>query len=314
MTEVGPVLTSPTQFEVILIEEDEKEGPSSESGQFCSTFPSSSSAIQVDAIELSPRHGAPMPRPARRSLNRPCGSPSMFHQNAEHSHPPPRELTRFNATLPSRQPDQSGAQYRASESPSHSPALHHGILIGSGHPLLDNDHTFWDMDHSSIGVQLLSAPSHLNRFPNGQLQHTMPPPSILEWQSTNTHTQSSVYPFEFDRLSQPGSLSLPFQVDDRSGLVPTTSPPSPHCCTTSLLQRNVTIDQIWDHESGITMVPAFVHPRYPMAPPSTQGLTLSDPSFPEYPGESSPHLGDHLVSESREIYSSRGFSPHLRAC
>lgn len=292
MSEVGPALTSPTQFEVTLMEEDEGEDACSESSQFRSSFLSSPLAIQADATELASRPEAPMPQSVHRSSNHPHGSPKMLHRST--GHPPPQKSTRFSTTLPSwRQSEQSGTQYLASEPPL-SPSAHHGILIQGGRGSPENDYTLWDMDRTSTSSQLRASHSHFGQIPSGQ-QHSTPPHSIPEWQFA--HTQSSAYPLQFDPSSHPGSgcLLQPFQV------IPMMTPPSSHCFTIPLPRQNVAIDSPWDHESSITMIPGTAHPRNPMIPPWPSGSVLPNPSFPE-PLQSSgsppgPWVFCHLVSD-----------------
>ncbi|KAF8559164.1 hypothetical protein OG21DRAFT_1481014 [Imleria badia] len=305
MSEVGPALTSPTQFEVTLAEEDEGEDATSESSQFRSSIPSSPLAIQADATGLASRPETPMPRSDRRSSNYPHDSPKMLHWST--GHPPPQTSTRFCTTLlPRRQFVQSGTQYRASEPILQPPALHHGIPIQSGHRSFENDCALWGMDCTPTSIQPPADHSHPIQIPTGQLQHTILPHSIPEWHFANAHTQSSEYPLQLDPSSYPGSgcLLLPFQADEPTRIVPTMSPSSSHCFTIPFPQQNVAPDSSRNHESSINMIPGIAHPQYPVMPPWRQGSTLPNSPFPrplQDPG-SPPGLGVfyHLVSDHHE--------------
>jgi hypothetical protein len=299
MSEVGPALTSPTQFEVTLAEEDEGEDADSESSQFRSSFLSSPLAIQADATELASWPEAPTPQSVHRSSNHPHSSPKVPHRST--GRPPPEKSTRFSTALPPwRQSEQSGTQYLASEPLLHPSTPHHGILIQGGHGSLENYYTLWDMDRTSTSSQLQAGHSHLGQTPSRQ-QDTTPPHSVPEWQFA--HTQSSAYPLQFDPSSHPGSgcLLQPFQADDRTRFIPMTTPSSSHCFTIPLPRQTVAIDSSWDHESSITMIPDIAHPRNPMIPPWPSGSVLPTPSFPE-PLQNSgsppdPWMFYHLVSD-----------------
>ena len=280
MSEVGPAQTSPTQFEVTLTEEDEGWDASSESSPLRSSFLSPPLALQADATELTPRPEALTPQSVHRSSNYPHGSPKMPHWST--SHPPPQKSTRFSsALLPRQQSEQSGIQYFASETLLHPPTPHHGIPIQGGRGSLENDYTLWDIDRTSTSSRLQIGHSHLSQIPSG-LQHTTPPHSIPEWQFAPTQLSAYPLPLQFDPSSHPGSgcLLQPFQADDRTRFIPTTTPPSSHCFTIPLPQ-NVAIDSSWDHESSTTVVPGIARPRNPMVPPWPSGSVLPSPSFPE---------------------------------
>lgn len=276
MSEVGPVLTSPTQFEVTLAEEDEGEDATSESSQFRSSFPSSPLTIRLDATEPTSRPETPMPRSDNRSSDHPHGS-LVLHRST--GHPPTQKSTRFCTTLLPRR--QSATQYRASEPILQPPALHHGIAIQGGHESLGNDCALWGMDYTSTSIQLLANHSHPSQIQSGQLQHTVPTHSIPEWQFASAHTQSSEHPLQLNPPSHPGSgcLLLPFQADDPTRIVPTISPPS-HFFTIPFSQQNVGSNPSRNHEPSKGMIPGTPFSQYPIIPPLPPGSSLLNPPFP----------------------------------
>lgn len=269
MSEVGPALTSPTQFEMMLSEEDEGEDASSESSQFRSSFISSPLAIQADATASPSGPETPTPRSARCSSNYSHGGPEMLHQCTGYP-------------------------------PLHPPTLH-GIPIQGCHGSLANDYTFWDMDRTSTSTQGIQLQPHPSQIPSGQLQHAMPPHSIHEWQLAEAHPRSSSYPFQLDSSSQPGSGSSlqPFQADDRTRFIPTTPPSSSYCFTIPFPQHIVAIDSSWNYEPSITMIPDSRN--WP------SGLVLSNPSLPEpLQNSGSPHSPGvfyHSVSDHHRKFS-----------
>lgn len=289
MSEMGPALTSPTQFEAMLTEEDEGEDTSSESGRLYSTFPSSPSAIHLDVTELTPRS-------VHCSSSHPHGGSEILHRS--NGHPPPQNSTCFGTTLLRRQrSEQSYMQRHALEPLLHPPALHHGISIQGGCGSFENDYSLWDMDPTSAGIQPPIGSSYRSHVPSGQLQHALPPPSIPEF--ANAHTQSSAY---LSPLSLPGRgcLFQPFQADDRAKFITTTPPPPSYCLTLS--QQNG-IDSSWNHDSSMTMIPSITHTRNPMISQWPSGSVPPNLSFPEPLQNSGSSLGPgvsyHPVSNHR---------------
>lgn len=274
MSEVGPTLTSPTQFEMTLTEEDEGEDASSESSRFRGSFISSPLAMQVDATASTSRPETPTPRSVCPSSNHSHGSPEMLH--------------------------------RCTGYPPLHPPTFHGIPIQGCHGSLDNDYTLWDMDRTSTSIQdiqLQAGHSHPSQIPSGQLQHAMLPHSIHEWQLAKAHPRSSTYPFQFDPSSHPGSSCplQPSQADYRTGFIPTTppSPSSSHCFAVPFPQHIVAIDSSWNYEPNITMI------TEPRNQPS--GLVLSNPSLPGPLQNSGPPHGlgvfYHSVSDHHRKFS-----------
>ncbi|KAH0839803.1 hypothetical protein J3R83DRAFT_748 [Lanmaoa asiatica] len=293
MSEIGPALTSPTQFEVTLTEEDEGEETNSESSRLYNTSPLSPLAIQTDATELTFRRETPAPRSVQRSSSHPHGSPKILHRNTGDL--PLQNSTCFTTTLfPRRQSEQSRIQHHASEPLLHPPALHHGTPIQGDRGSFENNYTLWDIDRPSTSNQPQAGPFHGSYFPTGQLQYAMPPHSIYQWQFANAYTQSSAYPGS-------GYLLQPFQADDKTRFIPTTPPSSSHSFTTALPQQIFGIDSSWNHESSTTMIPGIAHPRNPMISQWPSGSVPLNPSFPGSLQNSESSLGPgvsyHLVSD-----------------
>ncbi|KAG8218518.1 hypothetical protein J3R82DRAFT_4156 [Butyriboletus roseoflavus] len=265
MSEMGPVLTSPTQFETTLTEEDEGDDTSSESGRLYSTFPSSLLAIQPDATELTFRPETPAPRSVYCSSSHLHGSPEILHRSG--GYPPPQNSTCFGTMLLQRQQSEhSDIQRHASEPLLHPPALHHEISIQCGCGAFEDDYTLWDMDRTSASIEPQAGPSYRSHVPSGQLQHPMPLHSIPEWQFANPHTQSSAYPIQANPLSLSGSdcLLQPSQAGDRDKFIATPPLPPTYCFTLPLSQQNVGVNSSWNHESSMTMIPSIAHSRNPV--------------------------------------------------
>lgn len=295
MSEMGPALTSPTQFEMMLPEEDGGEDTSSESSRLYSSFPSSPLAIQADVAELTSPPEAPTSRFIHRSSGRPHRSLEVLHRSTGHL--PPQNSTCASTTfLPRRRSGQPSLQHHVSEPPTHPFALHHGASIQGDCGSFEDDYTLWDC--TSTGIQPRTGSFHRIHVPSGQLQHTIP-----EWQFANAQTQSSVYPLQANPSSYPGSgyLFQPSQADDRTQFIPTTSPSFSHRFTIPLCQQNAGIDSSWNHDSSITMIPGIVHPRNPTISQWPSGSIPPNPPFLE-PLQNSelsldPRVFYHLVSD-----------------
>lgn len=295
MSEVGPALTSPTQFEMMLADEDEGEDTNSESSRLYSFFSSSQLAIQTGATELTSRPKTPTPRSVHRLSNHPYGSPQILRRSIGYL--PPPSSTYFNTTLlPRRQSEQSGIQHHTSKPLLHTPPLHYSIPLQGGRGSFENDLSIWDMDRTSTSIQ----PSHASHIPSGQLQRTIPPHSVPEWQFANTYTQSSAYySFQPNPSSHPdgGYPFQPFPDDDQSRFILMTSPSSSHCSTMPLLQQNVGIDSCWDHESGTTRIPGIAHHRNHMTAQWPSGSVLPGTSQNSGPSLGPARMFYHLGSE-----------------
>ncbi|KAG6378602.1 hypothetical protein JVT61DRAFT_12869 [Boletus reticuloceps] len=299
MSEVEPALTSPTQFEVTLMEEDEAEDASSESSQFRNTFLSPPLAIQADVAELTSRPETPMPRSVHPSSNYPHYSPESLHRSAGHTSP--QESEYFSTTLLARwQSEHPGTQGCASDPLFHPPALCRGISIHGGHGSYDNDYALWDVDRTSTSIQLRADHSYPSQIPSGQPGYTMPLHSIPDLHFANTHPQSSPYPAQLNASTQPGSgcLLLPFQADEQT-FGPMTSSSFSHCFTIPLSRLDVAINPSQNRESSLTRTSSTQFP-YPTWPPAS---TLPNPSFPDPLQNSgsppSPGVPYHLVSDHR---------------
>ena len=289
MSEMGPALTSPTQFEVTLTEEEEAEDAGSESSQFRSFFLLSPLAIQAQPTS---RPETAVPRSVHRSSNHPHHGPEMSHRDTEH--PSPQKSTRFRTTLLlGQQSEQSETQHPAWEPRFHPPSLR-GIPIQGGHGSPENNYTLWDMDRTSSSIQLRDVHSH----PSGQLQHTMSPHSLPEWQFADPHTHSSPYPVQPNTSPHLGGGCplLPYQADDQTSFIPTMSPSSgsSHRSTIPSPQQNVAVHSSRGYESSM-------HDGYPMMAPWPEWSTLTDPPLPlplqnpvSPPG---PGMFYHLVSD-----------------
>lgn len=285
MCEVGPALTSPTQFDMALADEDERENTSSESNRLYSSFFSSPLVIETAVSELTSWSKTPTPRSMHRLSNHPRGSPQMQHQ----SHPP-------------------GIQHHALNPVFHPPPLPYNIPIQGGCGSAEHDPSLWDTDRASTSIQLCTSPSGASLVPSGQLQHAMPSHSVPEWQFANAHTQPSAYPFQPTLLSPPDSSHLfqPLPDNDQSMFIPTMP-----------WQKNVGIDLPWIHESDTTRVPSVMHPRTHMMAQWPSGLVLPD-TLQTSGSSLSPAGGFHdLVSDhgnSSYPEDSLDAFPHAEGC
>lgn len=235
MSQVGPALTSPTQFEMTLTDEDyedEGEDTSSESSKLYGIFSSSPSAIQTGTTEQTFRPETPTPRSVHRLSNLPRDIPQSFHRRTGHS--PPPSSTRFSTvSLPRWQYEHSNMQHHeASESLFHPFPPHYTNLTQGHRGSFENDPSFWDTDFTPISIQPRTGPHHSSPIPSRQLQHAMLPRSDPEWQYADIHT---------------------FPDDSQTRLIPTPPPSSSRYLTMPLSQQDDGIYSSWNHEAGITI-------------------------------------------------------------
>ena len=292
MSEVGPVLTSPTQFEMTLTDEDDGEDTNSESNHLYSSFYPSPRAMDVGAIKLASRPETPTPQSVHLLSNRPHGVPSMTQRSTGRS--PPPNSTYFSTMLPPvQQPEQSGVQHYASEPFLHLlPPPQYTTPIQCGHEPLGSSFGLRDMDRTSANSQFRVGPSRAGFVPSGQLQHIVPPQLVPEWRFADSQTH--LYPSlpNPSSNSDSGYLLEALPDDNQAMFIPAMPPPSFHCFRMPPDEQNVGVDSFWDHGSSPTGIPGIMDPRNPTMAPWPLGSVPASSEF---------HPGPVEISESSSL-------------
>ncbi|KAG9317341.1 hypothetical protein JVU11DRAFT_1540 [Chiua virens] len=273
MSEVGPILTSPTQFERTLMEEDEGVDTGSESSPVYSAFPLSPLTIRTDVTELSSQIET--------------SSPSSVHPSSGHLHDSLEVSRRFTGhplSRNSRRPRtislsrrQFSIQHHGAEPPLHLPTVHDDLPTQRGRGLSEQEYDPWDIDYTSTSIR-----ADLYQGNHEQLQFTIPPHSSVEWQFSDAHTQFPAYPSQPNTSSHSftGYPSRSLQPNDRDRMIPMTPPSFTHFSALPLPQQHAGIDTPWNHDtlaSGITYPRNLMIPQWPSTPPNQSFPGIQSP-------------------------------------